>query len=42
MFGGSGIDFYNLPVFVWAFFHDCFLVSSFATGISRKDYNVVV
>lgn len=26
MFGGSGIDFYNLPVFVWAFFTTVFLL----------------
>lgn len=26
MFGGKGLDFYNLPVFVWAFFTTVFLL----------------
>lgn len=26
IFGGNGIDFYNLPVFVWAFFTTVFLL----------------
>lgn len=26
IFGGNGIDFYNLPVFIWAFFTTVFLL----------------